>query len=326
MPNSFIKGDVPKGSGAADAPDPRQLAPTWRVANGLCLADTALGKTCSGSCLRTSDGLGWPNLHAALTEAPPGYAEYEPTPLLWIAIPLLKFDVFRIVGPRKERAVLRPSSISIVPRQTALAVRRLTFSRAFHVTLRPNLLTEVAGELFDMAPEPEILPALGQRDPYMASLLWAAMQALDEPAQFSSMKIEYLSRALAANVLAKHAVQTHGSLIIDNRSRLNMRQMRRVLNYIQENLPSDISLNELAAVAGVSRTVFIQRFKVSVNRTPHQYLMWARVTRGREFLVKSDLSISEIAHLCGFADHAHFTSVFKRIFGVTPSAYRRERE
>jgi len=229
------------------------------------------------------------------------------------------------IGRRQKRQVIPAQRISILGPNTPIGVRLATpHIRALHISIAGSIVNEVAGELFGLAQDVEFSPAFGTENPYMASLLQAIMVALDEPARFSGLKIEYLSRALVADVLAKHANLAGWPMVIDTYSRLNTRQMKRVLDYIEEHLAADITLNELSSVAAVSRTVFIRRFKATANCTPHQYLIRARVRRGRELLQKSDLSIVQIAHACGFADHAHFTTVFKRALGVTPSAYRRD--
>jgi AraC family transcriptional regulator len=90
--------------------------------------------------------------------------------------------------------------------------------------------------------------------------------------------------------------------------------------------PLLVQVDPVPSTAGVGRTVFIRRFKTSLSRTPHQYLMRARVRRGQELLSTSNLPVSQVAYLCGFADHAHFTTVFKRVLGITPLAYRRQSE
>lgn len=293
---------------------------------GLHLSETALDVERGMTFLRTSDGLSWPNLHAAVIEQRPCERVHAGVPNLWIATPLSEADMYFIVGRREERQIMPAHRVSVLTPYTPITVRQATQICALHVSLKDSLLTEVAGELFDCPPNIEILPAFGTENPCMASLLHAIMVALREPAQHSPLEIEYLARALVTGVLAKHAVQRRKPLFADTGSRLGSRQLQRVLEYIDERLSSDISLNELAAVAGLSRTIFIQRFKRSLNQTPHQYLMCARIRRGQELLAKTSLPMTQIALMCGFADHAHFSTVFRRLLGVTPSAYRRARE
>lgn len=218
--------------------------------------------------------------------------------------------------------MLRPGTINILAPEIPLRTRLGQFARSLDVSIAPNLLGEVAGELFDRQPDIDPVPVFGLSDRCMTSLMHAVMWTLQEPTHQSTLMIDYLARALAAEVLAKHAVQRRRFLPADAGRCLGRRQLQAVLEYIDEDLSSDISLNELAAVAGLSRTIFIQRFKGSLKQTPHQYLMRVRVRRAQDLLAKSNLPIMHIADAGGFADHAHFGGVFKRMLGATASAYR----
>jgi AraC family transcriptional regulator len=146
-------------------------------------------------------------------------------------------------------------------------------------------------------------------------------QTLDEPAQHSALAVEYLSRGLAADVLANYVLSAS-----EKRTgvgeRLTAQQVRRVVDYINQNLSADVSLDNLATAAGLSRTTFIQRFKVSFRKTPHQYLIEARIRKAQDLLTAGNLSLAEIALTCGFADQAHFSARFRAVTGMTPSAFR----
>ncbi|MBB3424524.1 AraC family transcriptional regulator [Rhizobium sp. BK312] len=280
--------------------------------------DTAKGVV----LLEESERLGWPTLHAAIVEKEPIERQHVAS-CLWIDMSLSETDCeFRFDG-RKEKHKMPAGMISLLPPGMPLSTRLSVPTRALDVSIEANLLGEVAGELFDCSADIEIIPQFGAICPSLASLMYAVKWTLREPVYHSILKIEYLTRALAADVLAKHAVERKRPFVADCGSKLSCRQLQRVLEYIEQNLSRDLSLNELATIAGVSKTIFVYRFKNSMKETPHRYLIRARVRRGQELLVRSKMPIADIAVICGFADHAHFTSVFKRIMGNTPSAYRK---
>jgi AraC family transcriptional regulator len=58
---------------------------------------------------------------------------------------------------------------------------------------------------------------------------------------------------------------------------------------------------------------------------PHGYLIGRRVKRAKDLMLQSDAPLSEIALAAGFSDQAHFTTRFRRVVGITPGAWRRER-
>jgi AraC family transcriptional regulator len=100
---------------------------------------------------------------------------------------------------------------------------------------------------------------------------------------------------------------------------------RRILELIDARLDGNLSLTELADVAGLSPTHFARAFKESVGSAPHQYLMGLRIERARRLLDSPDAVLSDVAARTGFADQAHLTRLFKRQFGVTPGAFKRLR-
>jgi len=101
---------------------------------------------------------------------------------------------------------------------------------------------------------------------------------------------------------------------------------RRVLELMDARADHNLSIDQLAQVAGLSPTHFARAFKQSVGRAPHQHLMSLRLERARRLLELPDAGLSDVAQRVGFADQAHFTRFFKRQFGVTPGAFVRGRK
>jgi len=99
-------------------------------------------------------------------------------------------------------------------------------------------------------------------------------------------------------------------------------RLRRVIEYVATSMSGPISLSDLAEVAGLSRMHFAAQFRRSTGLRPHEYVQSRRIDYARQLLVVSDLSVIEIALSAGFANQAHFSRVFKRFTGATPSAWR----
>ena len=99
-------------------------------------------------------------------------------------------------------------------------------------------------------------------------------------------------------------------------------RLRQVTQYIQENLPRDIRLAELGALVHMSPYHFARLFKRSTGVPPHRFLVRRRIDEARTLLEARTLAIGEIARLVGFRTPSHFTTTFRRITGMTPSAYR----
>ena len=102
-------------------------------------------------------------------------------------------------------------------------------------------------------------------------------------------------------------------------------RLRRVLDYVDDNLDERITLQHMASVAGLSRMHFAAQFRAATGQRPHDYLLKRRVDRAKDFLRKGDLRLAEIALSVGFQTQAHFTTVFKRFAGDTPHQWRSTR-
>jgi len=95
------------------------------------------------------------------------------------------------------------------------------------------------------------------------------------------------------------------------------------MSYVERNLDRNITLEEMAIAAGVSRFHLVRLFREFVGQSPAAFARTRRVERSKALLRSSDQSISEIALLCGFADQSHFSTVFSRSTGVPPGVFRR---
>lgn len=96
----------------------------------------------------------------------------------------------------------------------------------------------------------------------------------------------------------------------------------RVRQFMESHLTRDVSLAELAAVAGVGECHLTRAFRRAFGQPPHAFHRQLRVSRARR-LLKDERPIVDVAAETGFADQAHFTRHFKRLVGVTPGAYLR---
>lgn len=95
------------------------------------------------------------------------------------------------------------------------------------------------------------------------------------------------------------------------------------IEYMNEYYNSNISIDEICKNIYISSCHFQRIFKKHMNQTPYNYLMEIRVNRAKEKLLEEKIPIEEIARLCGFVSATHFSAVFKRMEGISPSAFRK---
>ena len=108
-----------------------------------------------------------------------------------------------------------------------------------------------------------------------------------------------------------------------HRGGLSPARLRRVFKHIETALDGDTSLHRLAELAGLNPYHFAFAFRQSTGLPPHQYVLHRRGERAKELLTNPQLSLAEVGYAAGFASQAHFTTVFRRLLGTTPAAYRK---
>lgn len=103
-------------------------------------------------------------------------------------------------------------------------------------------------------------------------------------------------------------------------------RINRVLDYIEQNLESELTLKMLAKVANFSEFHFHRIFKSIVGETLNQFIQRRRAEKAAGMLIGNPTkSITEIAFDCGFSGSAAFARVFKENFGISASEYRADK-
>lgn len=93
---------------------------------------------------------------------------------------------------------------------------------------------------------------------------------------------------------------------------------------IHELFNTNLSIEELAATARLSRTAYLNKFKAVTGLSPKQYVLRERIKSAKNLLSTTDKPIATIAEETGFFDTAHFTKCFTAEVGISPSRYRGE--
>ncbi len=101
-------------------------------------------------------------------------------------------------------------------------------------------------------------------------------------------------------------------------------KLSRSLNAVHSNPEDNWTVQSMAAIAGMSRTVFAERFNALIGMTPHNYVTHWRMQLAHRQLAKSSETIIDIAEAVGYGSEAAFTRAFKKQFNVTPGIFRRE--
>jgi LacI family transcriptional regulator len=96
------------------------------------------------------------------------------------------------------------------------------------------------------------------------------------------------------------------------------------LRFIHERAVKGISVTDVAKHVAISRTGLTKKFRRHLNRSPLEEIRRVRIETAKRLLADTDLSIGRIAQRSGFLQSQSFATVFRRLVGMTPTAYRRQ--
>jgi len=103
---------------------------------------------------------------------------------------------------------------------------------------------------------------------------------------------------------------------------LHNSEQLQIQQIVESNYLNNFNLDELAFLCGMSLSSFKRKFEKIYETTPAKWIKNRKLEKASQLLIKSDLSISEIAYDVGFSSHSHFIQSFKDKFNVAPSEYK----
>lgn len=191
-----------------------------------------------------------------------------------------------------------------------------------HVYL-PDQRLQAAAEQLAGGKRVELVGRVGFDDPSAARILELLSREAAARDPSSRLFVEQ-----AVDLLCMQLVRAHSSFAAlepaPPKGGLADWQVKRVTGYMREHLEEEIGLDELAAIAGLSRFHFCTAFRKATGHTPHQWLMRERVSHARDLLAMPEIPVTEIALCVGYQTPSAFSAAFRKVTGATPSEYRRQ--
>jgi AraC family transcriptional regulator len=181
--------------------------------------------------------------------------------------------------------------------------------------LSPALLHRAAEDL-DLDPARFALkPKFQHRNARIEHIALALEAQFDPAGRHDTLVTDTLARALALQLIGSEAIAVN----IPGRQTLTHGQRRRLVEFVESHLDRDLSLAQLARIAGVSISHLKALFPRSFGVPVHQYVIRRRVERAKDLILAGQLPLSEIALISGFSHQSHMARMMKRILGATPS-------
>ncbi len=101
-------------------------------------------------------------------------------------------------------------------------------------------------------------------------------------------------------------------------------KIKKVVQYIHENMDKKLTLPELAALTEWNMYYFARMFKKYLNDSPYQYILKVRVEKAKTLVRTTNINLSQVATELGFENHSHFSQSFRKMVGISPSSYRKK--
>lgn len=271
-----------------------------------------------------SDDLNWQSVMARSYLERPLADEFTTLPTANLLVVLITGGVYAIearLGKRWYSTVYRTGSAGLTPPGNASTLRWRTIGKqpmtSLHLYLAPDLFAD-AGMGHGQAAMERVPDVLAADDPTVAAVGASLGWALET-------KASALYADSAAQFLAAHLVErTPGCRSVPAGRGLGDKAVRDVVEYMHAHLAEDVGLENLSAVARLSKFHFLRSFKVSTGVTPHRFLIEIRMARAAELLRTTPSTVNWVAAQCGYRNHSHFATVFAEHIGQSPARYRAE--
>jgi AraC-like DNA-binding protein len=125
------------------------------------------------------------------------------------------------------------------------------------------------------------------------------------------------------NIIGRHLRSTHDNILM--MEKLNTpEKIESVKKYLEDNFMKKLSINQVAKHFFISSGHLAHIFKKEMNVSFGNYLTFLRITKAREMLTDTSLSVSEISFLCGFGSISQFNRAFRKHLNCSPGEYRTE--
>lgn len=263
----------------------------------------------------TSKTYGWDGIYAEVGENQGWHVEDMVPVGHYIAISRdtedFHFKVRDATGKWRP-VVMKPNTLWIQPANQAFSFDVQTMARWCGVIVQPAKLKALVGS------ESAVEPIIGVYD----EVLTPVMQAICAEVMRGGSSGRKFAEAMTL-VIGTQLLRLFGEANAAPKGGITGRQLRLVADHVDARIDREISVAQLAQLAGLSEAHFARAFKQSTGLSPHKFVTERRLERGKRLLADTQDSIAQIALDCGFADQAHFARSFSQHYGSSPSALRK---
>lgn len=223
---------------------------------------------------------------------------------------------------------LQPSDILIVNKQnTHYVYSSGKYFDRLMLMLSPSFIESISTEKTNLK---ECFDSIENRrrknllrlNPFNHAKIWNTLFKIENVLKNDAYGVDILLRNYICELLVqlnRYAAESYmESIDIDSG---NSKMVEATVTYINNNLATDLSLDNICKNLFVSKYHLSREFKKCVGYTIHQYILIKRLLMAESLLHDGTLSVSEICHSCGFEDYTNFIRTFTKHYGVSPGKF-----
>lgn len=280
--------------------------------------------------LASSVDRGWNGLTAALFRHEPGVLNWKNAQSdteICVALRGSRSVVTRTGGGILDRTVAKRGTIWMSPaglQEDLLAISD-AMPKVLHIYLpEGHFSPDGLGAELDNSVLASLRFENSFQDPLLAEIAYAIASELQSQTSSGRLLIETLSSSLAARLIQNYVSRSPAQATFGvEHGGIDRRRLSRVLDYIEANIEGNLTLDELASIACLSRFHFARAFKLATGQPPHRYVSAKRMERAKALLANGDRPIVDIALALGFSSQANFSRAFQLTAGQAPGQFRR---
>ncbi|MCB1024413.1 MAG: helix-turn-helix transcriptional regulator [Acidobacteria bacterium] len=212
-----------------------------------------------------------------------------------------------------------PGSLCLTPSGQPMKARWNERVENLAILIRPEFIDRIANENH-FSTSYEIDSVHGRKDPLIQQIALTLLDEICAGEKTDQLYADTLSQSLIIHLLKNYSTASFTENEVSGG--LSGYKLRRVKEFILDNLDRNLSLAEIAETADLSRFHFSREFRKATGMTPQHFLMHERVERAKILLANKDLPIVEVGLRTGFKSQSHFTTLFRKFTKLTPRNWR----
>ncbi|SFR31344.1 AraC-type DNA-binding protein [Robiginitalea myxolifaciens] len=152
-----------------------------------------------------------------------------------------------------------------------------------------------------------------------------ALRSVKQKGMIRILQIEGMVYQILSMHIQQHDREATKQRIETTLLKRELQVIRRLAGRIIKNPSKAYSISELSVETGISQAKLQEGFKLLYTKTVNEYIRHVRLEAARDYMVNTDMNISQIVYTIGFTSRSYFSKIFKQKFGISPSEFRKNK-